>query len=93
MATYPLDGITLLLRNRNRLSARGKRYVVVGILTKQLKELVRVGRNKLSQLGVSGTKLLENGLQHLGLLLNDLAKLLELGVVSEEIQVAQITTT
>jgi hypothetical protein len=33
-------------------------------------------------LGVTGTELLKNWLQHLWLLLDDLAELLELGVVS-----------
>jgi hypothetical protein len=33
-------------------------------------------------LGVTGTELLKDGLKHLRLLLNNLTKLLELGVVS-----------
>lgn len=42
---------------------------------------------------VSGAKLLENGFEHLGLLLDYLTKLLELGIVAEEIQIAEVAIT
>lgn len=51
--------------------------------------MVRVVSDQLRELRVAGTELLENGLKHLGLLLNDLAKLLELRVVPQEVQVAK----
>jgi hypothetical protein len=46
--------------------------------------------NQLRKLRVTGTKLLKDGLQHLGLLLDDLAELLKLGVVAQEVQVAEV---
>lgn len=47
----------------------------------------------MRQLRVSGSQLLKNGLQHLGLLLYDLTELLELWVVAKEVEVSQITGT
>lgn len=43
--------------------------------------------NQLGKLRVTGPDLLKDRLQHLGLSLDDLAKLLELRVISEKIQV------
>lgn len=90
-STHPLDSIALFLRHRDSLRARRQGNIVVCILAEQLQELVGIGRNQLGQLGVSGTKLLQDGLEHLRLLLNNLAELLKLGVVPEEIQVTKIT--
>ena len=89
-STHSLDGIALLLSHTNSLSTRGQRRIVVIILAKQAQELVRVLGDQLGELGVSGTQLLENGLKHLRLLLDNLAELLELGIISEEIQVSKI---
>lgn len=86
--TYTLDSIALLLSHRNSLSTRRQWSVVVAILTEQAEELLRVLGNQLSELGVAGTELLQDRLEHLGLLLDNLAKLLELCVVPEELQVA-----
>ena len=55
-----------------------------------MKKLVRVGSDELGEPGVASTELLKNRLQHLGLLLNDLPKLLELRIMSEKIQIAQL---
>jgi hypothetical protein len=44
-------------------------------------------------LGVPGAELLENRLKHLRLLLDNLTKLLELSVISEEIQIAEVSTS
>jgi len=41
-------------------------------------------------LGVPGTKLLEDGFQHLGLLLDHLTELLELGIMPEKVQISQV---
>ena len=49
--------------------------------------------DELSQLWVPGAELLEDGLQHLGLLLDNLAELLELSIVPEEVEVTQVTTS
>jgi len=49
--------------------------------------------DELRKLGVASTELLKNRLEHAGLLLDDLTKLLELGIVSQEIQVAKITVS
>jgi hypothetical protein len=86
--TYTLDRIALLLRDRNRLRTGRERHVVVSILSKQGEELLRVLGDELRKLRVAGAQLLQNGLEHLWLLLHDLAELLELGVVSEELEVA-----
>src|SRR3569833_1162964 len=89
METYPLNGIALLLGHRASLGARGQRSVVIGVLAKEAEELLRVLGDQLRQLRVASTKLLQDRLQHLGLLLHTLAELLELGVMSQEVEVAQ----
>ena len=48
--------------------------------------------DQLSQLWVSSANLLKDRLEHLRLLLDDLSELLELGIVSEEIKIAQSTS-
>lgn len=90
--TYALDGITFLFGNRDSLGTRRQGNIIVAILSQELEELVGMGGDKLSQLGVASAELLQDRLQHLGLLLNNLSELLELSVVSEEVEVAQITT-
>ena len=87
--TYTLDSITLLLGHRDGLRTGRQRGVVVAIFTQQAQELVRVLRNEKCQLGVAGAELLQDRLQHLRLLLNDLAQLLELRVVAEKVEVAK----
>lgn len=89
--THPLNGVALLLGDLNGLRTGWQRHVVVNLLAEKLQELVGVVGDQLSKLGVAGTELLENRLQHLGLLLDDLTELLELSVVSEEVQVAEAT--
>lgn len=91
--TYSLNGIALLFSHRNGLGAGRQRHIVLSILTKQAQESIRVGGNELGQLGVTSAKLLQDGLEHLGLLLHDLAQLLELGVAAEEIEVTEISGT
>jgi hypothetical protein len=69
--TYTLNCIALLLRNRDRLSTRGQSLVILTkVLSKQLKELFRVLPDNLGNLGVTRSNLLEDRLEHLGLLLN-----------------------
>lgn len=75
------------------MCTRRQRSIVVSILTKQAEKLVGVLSDQLGELRVAGTELLEDGLQHLGLLLDDLTELLKLGVISQEIQVAESLTT
>lgn len=89
-ATYPLDSIPFLLRNRDGLGTGRQGHVVINILTEDAEELVGVLGNELSQSGVASAELLQDGLQHLRLLLDNLAQLLELGVVSKEVQVAEL---
>lgn len=90
--TYPLNSIALLLGDRNGLGAWRQRDVVFGILAEQLEESVGVRGNKLGKLGVASAELLQDGLQHLGLLLYNLAELLKLRVGAQEIQVSEIST-
>jgi hypothetical protein len=91
--TYPLNGVPLLLSHGNGLSTRGQGGVIVSILAKQAEELLGVLGDQLGKLGVASTQLLQDGLQHLGLLLDNLTQLLELGVVSQEVQVAESLST
>lgn len=88
---YSLNGIALFFGHRNGLGTRRQRHVVFGVLAKQAQESIRVGSNELGQLRVTGTKLLQDGFEHLRLLLHDLAQLLELGVAAKEIEVAEIS--
>jgi hypothetical protein len=92
LGTYPLNSSTFFLRDADSLSPWWERSIIVTILAQQLQELLRVLSDQLCQLWVTSAYLLEDGLEHLGLLLHDLTKLLELGIVTEEIEVAKSTT-
>jgi hypothetical protein len=75
------------------LSTRRQSLVIfTKVLSEQLKELFRVLSNNLSNLGVASGNLLQDGLEHLGLLLYQLTELLEVRVAAKEIQVC-ITTS
>lgn len=87
--THSLDGVPLLLSHGNSLSSWRQRRIVVSVLAQQAKELLGVLGYQLGELRVASAKLLQDRLQHLRLLLDNLAKLLELGVVSQEVQVAE----
>lgn len=88
-STHSLNGVPLLLGHGNSLSSRRQGGVVVSVLAEQAEELLGVLGNQLGQLWVASAELLQDRLQHLGLLLHNLAKLLELRVVSQEVQVAE----
>ena len=75
--TYPLDSLPLLLSNTDLLGAGRQRNILIGVLGQQLHELLWVLGNHLGELRVASSNLLENGLEHLRLLLNDLAQLLD----------------
>lgn len=88
--TYTLNGIPLLLRHGDSLRTGGeRRIVVVALLAEQREELLRVLRDELRELRVARAELLQNGLEHLRLLLHHLAELLELRVIPEEVEVAE----
>lgn len=80
--TYSLNSIALLFRHGDRLCARGQGCVVVASLPQQVQELLGVLGDELRKLGVTGTELLQDRLEHLRLLLDYLSQLLELGVVT-----------
>lgn len=85
-----LNGIALLLGDGNLVGSGGERCVVIsGHLTEKAKELFGVLGDELSELGVAGAQLGENRLEHLRLLLDNLAQLLELGVVTKEVEVSK----
>lgn len=92
-STHPLNGVPLLLSDTNSLSARRQGSVIIDIFTEQTQELARIVSDHLGELRVAGAKLLKNRLEHLRLLLDDLAELLELSIVTQEVQVAKATTT
>jgi hypothetical protein len=62
--------------------------VLTKILAQQLQELLGVLTNHRGDLGVACGDLLQDGLEHVRLLLDELAELLEVGVVAQEIEVA-----
>ena len=85
-AAYPLYRFAFFLGDADSLGTRGKRRVLVGVLRKQLQKLLWVVCNQLGQLWVASSDLLQNGFKHLWLLLYDLSQLLELWIVTQEIQ-------
>lgn len=93
LRTYTFNSIALFFGDGDRLRTRGKRSVVITILTKETQELIGVLGDQLGKLGVASPELLQNRLQHLRLLLDDLAQLLELGVVAKEVEVAKALST
>lgn len=91
--THPLNGLALLLSDADLLRARWQLHVLVAVLCQQLHELFGVLRNDLRQLRIASRDLLQDGLEHLRLLLHDLTKLLELWVVAEEVEVSVRSTS
>ena len=87
--TYTLDGISFFFGDGNRLGTRRERGVIVNIFAEQVQELARVVGNQLGKLGVALTELLQDGLQHLGLLLYHLSELLELSIIPKEVQISK----
>lgn len=86
---YPFDCFPFLLRNADGLGAWWHRRIFVAGLIQKLEELVRVLADELCELRVAGSDLLQNGLQHLRRVLHHLTELLELRVISEEVEVAE----
>lgn len=85
-----LNGVAFLLGDGNLVGSGWERCVVIsGHLTEKAEELFGVLRDELGELGVAGAQLGENGFEHLRLLLDNLAQLLELGVVTKEIEVTK----
>lgn len=68
-------------------------FVFAKVLAQQLQELFRVLADQLGNVGVPSGNLLQNRLEHLGLLLDELPKLLKVGVGTQEIQVGKGITT
>lgn len=92
LKTNPLNSVPLLFGHGYGLGGGRQRHVIVCRFTKKLEKLIRIRGDELRQTGVPGAQLLENGLKHLRLLLNDLAELLELRIVPKKVQIAKITT-
>lgn len=89
--TYALNSISLIFRNTDRLCTRRKH--VFTVFTQQLEKLFFVLANELRDLRVTSGDLLKNGLEHLRLLLNKLTQLLEMRVVTKEIEVRKCFAT
>lgn len=87
---YTFDGVSLLLGDVDLVGAW--REGALPFLTQKLQELLLVLTNQLGNLRVTRSDLLKDGLQHLGLLLDQLTELLEVGVVTEEIQAGKTFT-
>lgn len=82
-AYQTFNGIALLLRDRDLVdSGRQWGIFISSRLAEKAEELLRVLCDELSELRVTGTELLKNWLEHLGLLLDYLTELLELGIVT-----------
>jgi hypothetical protein len=88
LRTYSLDSLSLLFGHADGLGTRGQCGIIIVVLCKQLQEPVWARRNELCKLGISSTNLLKDRFEHLGLLLDDLSKLLELRVVAQEVKIA-----
>lgn len=88
--SYTFNGVSLLLGNVDLVGAWGKS--ALPFLTQKLQELLLVLSNQLGNLRVTRSDLLKDRLQHLGLLLDQLTKLLKVGVVTEEIQAGKTFT-
>ena len=84
IATYSLNRISLLFRDRNGVSTRRQLRIILDVLAQELKELLLILSDELSELRIAVTNLLENRLQHLRLLLNELSQLLEVRVVTQK---------
>lgn len=91
MDTYALDGISLLFCNTDSLCTWWKH--VITIFAQELQKLLFVLSNELCNLRVASSDLLENGLEHLRLLLNKLAQLLEVAVVPQEVEIWESFTS
>jgi hypothetical protein len=93
LKTYSFDRSSLLFGDADGLSSRWEWRIVVTIFAQELEKLLWVLPNELSQLWVASADLLEDRLKHLGLLLDDLSELLELWVISQEVEVTQTTSS
>jgi hypothetical protein len=92
--TYPFNGIPLFLCNRNSLRSRRQiSLTVINVLTEKLKKLFGILSNKRGDLGIPGGDLLQDWLKHVGLLLDELTELLEVGVAAEELEAGGVTTS
>lgn len=85
-ASETLNSIALLLCNGNTDGT------TLATLAEEVKELIGVLCDHLGELRVTSSELLQDRLQHLGLFLYELTHLLELGVVTEEIEVAETSS-
>ena len=88
---HSLNRLSLFLRDADGVGSGRDRRVVVNVLTEQLQELIRVLADQLSQLGVARANLLQDRLEHVRLLLHHLTKLLEVLILTQEVEVAQAT--
>lgn len=84
--TYSLDCISLLFRHMDLLRTR-RQLLLLEIFTEQLQELFLVLPDELRDLRVACGHLLQDRFEHCRVLLHQLAKLLEMGVVAQEIQI------
>ena len=88
--TYTFNSIPFLLCDGNGLCAwRQSSLVIIKVFAQQLQKLFGVLSDDLRNLWVAGRNLLKDGLEHVGLLLDELSKLLEMGVAAEEVQVCE----
>ena len=86
---YPFNRLPFVLCDAYSLGSRWQWRILICILTQQLKKLVGMLSNQLSKLGVPSADLLEDGFEHARLGLYNLSELLELGIVSEEVQIVK----
>lgn len=91
--THAFNGISLLFRDVNLSRTRGQRLVIIRFLTQELQELFLILTNELRDLGVSSGDLLKDGLEHLWLLLDQLTKLLEVGIIAKKFETREFSAT
>lgn len=85
--THPFDGFPFFLGNGHTLCTWRQReaFLVVSTFGQQLHELFRIARNHLSERRVAGSNLLQHILEHLRLLLDELAEVLEGRIFTQEV--------
>lgn len=90
-SAHALDSSPLILRNADLLRSRRQWCIPLRILRQQLKKLIRILPYQRRKLRIAGANLLQDRLQHLRLRLHNLAQLLELRVVAQEIEIVAQT--
>ena len=84
--TYHVDSFSFFFFCKKHILSSGRsRCIIIGLFAQELHELFRMFLNQLGKLRVTGADLLKDRLQPPRLSLDNLAKMLELRDISQEI--------